>query len=52
MTGQLTRVIEDQTFQADVVKLVYSTSIELESLQLPEVTTICFLTQPLHKVIP
>ncbi len=39
MTGQLMQVIEDKSFLSEVVKLVYSTSIELESSQLPEVTS-------------
>jgi hypothetical protein len=39
MTDQLMQVIEDKSFQSEVVKLVYSTSIELESSELPEVTS-------------
>jgi hypothetical protein len=38
MTGQLIQVIEDKSFLSEVVKLVYSTSIEMESSQLPQVT--------------
>jgi hypothetical protein len=39
MTGQLIRIIEDKTNQAEVVQLVYSTSIEMELTLLSEVNT-------------
>jgi hypothetical protein len=37
MTSQLLEVIKSMNFQTEAVKLVYSTSVEMQSIKLPEV---------------